>query len=127
MKNILVLYSERHIARLIQVNLERQGCCVRLEQSVSEGWQYIAEERPDSVLIDMLMTPDIVQLIKKMKSDPATRHIRIIRFSPRFGEADVFKGWSKLPGLSWGAGLYELLDDMFDNNLYNYEDDETKH
>src|SRR5438477_12839861 len=52
---ILVCDDERHIVRLIQVNLERQGYTVTTAFDGKEGLEKIRTERPDLAVLDVTM------------------------------------------------------------------------
>lgn len=55
MRKILVVDDERHIVRLIQVNLERQGYNVVTAHDGKEALEKVASEKPDLVVLDVMM------------------------------------------------------------------------
>ncbi|MFQ3668200.1 MAG: response regulator, partial [Fimbriimonadaceae bacterium] len=52
---IVVCDDERHIVRLIQVNLERQGYQVVTAFDGKEGLEKIKAEKPNLVVLDVMM------------------------------------------------------------------------
>ena len=60
-KRVLVAASERHIARLMQVILERQGYEVELAFNSDSFWEKAMALSPDLIVLDMGM-PDAEQL-----------------------------------------------------------------
>jgi len=54
-KKILAVDDERHIVRLIQVNLERAGYQVITAFDGTEGLKKVETEKPDLVVLDVMM------------------------------------------------------------------------
>jgi CheY-like chemotaxis protein len=71
------------------------------------GLQKVAEEKPDLIITDILL-PDMIgiDLIKKVKSDPATAHIPVIAISVKVEKHDV--------DAAREAGAAEYLKKPFD-------------
>jgi CheY-like chemotaxis protein len=83
MKKILVLNGARHIARLIQVNLERQGKQVAIADSASSALEQIARDRPDAIFTDDSMRfLDGVDVYRSLRNHPATKDIPIYIVPP---------------------------------------------
>lgn len=94
-KRILVVDDERHIVRLIQVNLEREGYQVLTSFDGKDGLQKAKTEHPDLVVLDVMMPfMDGFEVLKSMKADPATASIPVIMLTAKAQDADVFRGWS---------------------------------
>lgn len=95
MAKILAVDDERHIARLVQVNLERQGHQVTVAYDGEEALQKVAQERPDLIVCDVMMPrKDGFQVLTELKADPATADIPVIMLTAKAQDADVFRGWS---------------------------------
>jgi DNA-binding response OmpR family regulator len=76
---ILVVAPERHIARLVQVNLERIGYEVEIAWTAREAQDTIIMDQPDCLFLDeTLPDQDGIALTRKLKGEPATASIRII-------------------------------------------------
>lgn len=95
MAKILAVDDERHIARLVQVNLERQGHQVTVAYDGEEALQKVAQERPDLIVCDVMMPrKDGFQVLAELKADPSTADIPVIMLTAKAQDADVFRGWS---------------------------------
>lgn len=93
-KKILAVDDEKHIVRLVQVNLERQGYEVVCAHDGKEALQKVEEERPDLVVLDVMMPyMDGFEVLQNMRRNPSTRDIPVIMLTAKAQDADVFKGW----------------------------------
>lgn len=78
-RKILVVDDERHIARLVQVNLERAGYVVDIAGSAREAKNTIIMDQPDCLFLDdSLPDQDGMELTRELKSEPATASIWIV-------------------------------------------------
>ena len=81
--DVIVCDDERHIVRLIQVNLMRKGYTVRTAFDGRECLDLVANQLPDVLILDQVMpymSGD--EVISILRSDPATAGIRIILLTP---------------------------------------------
>lgn len=93
-KKILACDDEKHIVRLVQVNLERAGYQVVTANDGKEALQKIAEEHPDLVVLDVMMPyMDGFEVLQNLRRNPGTRDIPVIMLTAKAQDADVFKGW----------------------------------
>jgi len=93
-KKILVVDDEKHIVRLVQVNLERAGYEVITAYDGDEALKKVKEERPDLIVLDVMMPKmDGFEVMKHLKADPTTRDIPVIMLTAKAQDTDVFKGW----------------------------------
>ena len=94
-ETILAVDDERHIQRLIQVNLERCGYRVLTASDGPEALEMIAAEQPDLVVLDWMM-PRLngLETMKRLKATPATAELPIIMLTAKAGDEDVLKGWN---------------------------------
>ena len=93
-KKILAVDDEKHIVRLVQVNLERQGYEVITANDGKEALQKVEEERPDLVVLDVMMPyMDGFEVLQTMRRNPDTREIPVIMLTAKAQDADVFRGW----------------------------------
>lgn len=98
---ILVCDDERHIVRLIQVNLERQGWQVVTAYDGKDGLEKVASENPDLLVLDVMMPYlDGFEVLKAIRKEPATRDLPVIMLTAKAQDADVFQGFSS------GADMY---------------------
>lgn len=95
-KKILAVDDERHIVRLIQVNLERAGYEVATAYDGREALKKIDEEKPDMVVLDVMMPyMDGLETLKQIRSNPATRDLPVIMLTAKAQDQDVFRGYSQ--------------------------------
>lgn len=94
-KKILAVDDERHIVRLIQVNLERAGYEVITAYDGREALKKIDEERPDMVVLDVMMPyMDGLETLKLIRANPDTRDMPVIMLTAKAQDQDVFRGYS---------------------------------
>jgi len=93
-KKILAVDDERHIVRLVQVNLERQGYEVVTANDGREALEKVESERPDLVVLDVMMPyMDGFEVLQNLRRNPSTRDIPVIMLTAKAQDADVFRGW----------------------------------
>lgn len=98
---ILVCDDERHIVRLIQVNLERQGYQVSTAYDGKEGLEKAKAEKPDLMVLDVMMPyMDGFEVLKNLKRDPDMEDMPVIMLTAKAQDKDVFEGYS------YGADMY---------------------
>ena len=98
---VLVCDDERHIVRLIQVNLERQGYEVVTAFDGKEGLEKIRSEKPDLVVLDVMMPyMDGFEVLKSLRKDPETESLPVIMLTAKAQDKDVFEGYH------YGADMY---------------------
>ena len=93
-KKILAVDDERHIVRLVEVNLQRAGYEVVTAYDGREALEKVKAETPDLVVLDVMMPyMDGFEVLKNLKADPATADIPVIMLTAKAQDADVFRGW----------------------------------
>ena len=98
---VLVCDDERHIVRLIQVNLERQGYTVVTAFDGKEGLEKIRSEKPNLVLLDVMMPyMDGFEVLKTIRREPETENLPVIMLTAKAQDKDVFEGYH------YGADMY---------------------
>ena len=94
-KKILVVDDERHIVRLVEVNLARAGYNVVVAYDGVEALEVFQKEHPDMVVLDVMMPRmDGFEVLKKLQADPDSRDIPVIMLTAKAQDADIFRGWS---------------------------------
>ncbi len=94
-KKIMAVDDERHIVRLIQVNLERAGYQVVTAFDGPAALKKADSEKPDLIVLDVMMPKmDGFEVLKRLQANPETREIPIIMLTAKAQDADVFRGWS---------------------------------
>jgi len=100
-KKILAVDDERHIVRLIQVNLERAGYQVITAYDGREALKKIEEEHPDLVVLDVMMPyMNGLEALKQIRANPKTRNLPVIMLTAKAQDQDVFQGYS------YGVDIY---------------------
>jgi len=93
-KKILAVDDEKHIVRLVQVNLERQGYEVITANDGKEALQKVEEEHPDLVVLDVMMPyMDGFEVLQSLRRNPETQNIPVIMLTAKAQDQDVFRGW----------------------------------
>src|SRR4028119_1616098 len=100
-KKILAVDDERHIVRLVQINLLKEGYDVVTASNGREALEQVAKEHPDLVIMDVMM-PEMggFEALKSLKGEATTATIPVIMLTAKAQDADVFQGWKS------GADLY---------------------
>jgi len=79
---VLIADDEQDIKDVVQMYLETQGYEVETAYDGLDALDRINSWQPDVVLLDIMMpVMDGISVCKKMKSDPATKAIRVIMVS----------------------------------------------
>ena len=79
---VLVVDDDRMNRMLLTRGLERDGHEVRTAENGREALELLAEDRPDLVLLDILMPElDGMQVLEKMKADDSLAHLPVIMIS----------------------------------------------
>lgn len=92
-KKILVVEDDEDIMELISYNLERENYTVVKAGSGEKALQKITKDRPDMVLLDLMLPgTDGLQVCKKIKADPGTARIPVIMVTAKGEEADIITG-----------------------------------
>ena len=98
---VLVCDDERHIVRLIQVNLERQGYTVVTAFDGKEGLEKIRSEKPNLCVLDVMMPyMDGFEVLKALRREPETENLPVIMLTAKAQDKDVFEGYH------YGADMY---------------------
>jgi DNA-binding response OmpR family regulator len=90
---ILVVDDEPDVVRMLQVVLSRRGHTVLTAPSGIEGLVKAQGEKPDLVLLDIMMEGmDGWEVLKLLKLEEATRDIPVVMLSARVEPRDKIRG-----------------------------------
>lgn len=93
-RKILVVDDEPYIVEMVEVNLIKAGYRVITAYDGEEALKKVEEENPDLIICDVNMPKiDGFEVLKRLKSNMATRYIPVVMLTARTGDEDVFKGW----------------------------------
>ncbi len=94
-KKILVVDDERHIVRLVEVNLARAGYDVATAYDGIEALEKVKGDTPDMIVLDVMMPRmDGFEVLKHLQADADTQDIPVIMLTAKAQDADIFRGWS---------------------------------
>lgn len=94
MAKILVIEDERHISRLIEVNLERLGHEIEKAFDGVDGMEKVASFKPDLIILDRMMPRmDGMEVMKNLQISPETSEIPVIFLTAKAQDSDVMEGW----------------------------------
>ncbi len=93
MKTILAIEDDPDIVELLRFNLERESYRVRSALTGKEGLRKIREERPDLLILD-LMLPEMsgFEVCRIIRADRQLADLPVIMLTARGEEADVIAG-----------------------------------
>ena len=90
---VLLVDDDPVILKLLQVNFEMEGYTVLTASDGVEGLEKARAERPDIVLLDIMMPRmDGLQVTKELKGSDDTKEIPIILLSAKAQASDVQTG-----------------------------------
>jgi DNA-binding response OmpR family regulator len=92
-KKILIVDDEPNILISLEFLMRRDGFEVAVAQDGEEALRIIREQRPDLVLLDVMM-PKLngFEVCKQVRGDPALSDTRIIMLTAKGRQAEVAKG-----------------------------------
>lgn len=98
---VLLVEDEGAQREVLTYNLEAEGFRVVSAETGDEAMLMVAEEGPDLMVLDWML-PNVsgIEVCRRVKADPDTRHIPIIMLSARSDEGD------RVRGLETGADDY---------------------
>lgn len=98
---VLLVEDEGAQREVLTYNLESEGFRVVGAETGDEAMLLVAEEAPDLMVLDWML-PNVsgIEICRRVKADPDTRHIPIIMLSARSDEGD------RVRGLETGADDY---------------------
>ncbi len=94
MARILVIEDETNVVQVLDYNLRQAGYDVLAAARGQEGLRLAREQRPDLVLLD-LMLPDLsgTEICRALKDDAATRAVPVVMLTARSEEIDRVVGF----------------------------------
>ncbi|MHB8481531.1 MAG: response regulator transcription factor [Nitrospiria bacterium] len=100
-KKIFVLEDEPHITELLTHLFEKEGYIVRAHPDGLSGFQKIKEEKPDLLILDLMIPGmDGLEVCKKIRGEAVMSHLSILMLTAKGEEAN------KIIGLELGADDY---------------------
>jgi two-component system alkaline phosphatase synthesis response regulator PhoP len=92
-QKILVVDDEEDILELLRFNLTKEGFTVVCAASGEEALKSAVSNRPDLVLLDLLLPGmDGLEVARRLKHDASTKDIPVIMVTAKGEEADIVTG-----------------------------------
>jgi two-component system, OmpR family, alkaline phosphatase synthesis response regulator PhoP len=92
-KQVLIVEDEEDIRELVRYNLEREGFLAREAESGEEGLRAVAKNRPDLILLDLMLPgKDGLEICRELKQDEVARDIPVVMMTARGEESDIVTG-----------------------------------
>jgi DNA-binding response OmpR family regulator/cellulose synthase/poly-beta-1,6-N-acetylglucosamine synthase-like glycosyltransferase len=99
--SILLVDDEVQIQKMVSVMLRRAGYDVTIATDGVEALARVTEATPDLIISDVMMpNMDGFELLRRLRTDPATKAIPIIMLTAKGTSDDI------VSGLEWGADDY---------------------
>jgi CheY-like chemotaxis protein len=85
MKRVLIVEDQSDIRKLIRMTLEFEDYEIHEAADGAFGLSMVAAVKPDLVLLDVMMPGELdgLQVCQRIKSNPATRHIKVVLLTAR--------------------------------------------
>ena len=100
-KKILIADDEQNIVISLEFLMKREGYQVEVANDGEEAVQRIRAERPDLVLLDVMMPKKTgFEVCQEVKADPALAAVRVLMLTAKGRDTEVAKG------LALGADAY---------------------
>lgn len=113
-KKILIVEDDKFLRDLITQKLSNENFDVVIAQDGEEGVRKIEEEKPDLVILDLLLPAiDGFEVLKKMKANPKIADIPVIILSNLGQKEDVERG------MALGAKDYMIKAHFTPNEVVN--------
>ena len=92
-KRVLIADDEPNIVASLEFLMEQAGFEVKLAANGQEALELVASFRPDLVLLDVMMpVKNGYEVCQILKSDPATRAVKVVMLSAKGRDVEVAKG-----------------------------------
>ncbi len=92
-KKILIAEDEAHLGKMIQFKLEKEGFDVVWENDGLKAWEKIQTEKPDLVLLDVMM-PGMngFEVLKNIRQAESLAAVIFVMLTAKGQEADIVNG-----------------------------------
>jgi DNA-binding response OmpR family regulator len=95
-KEILIIDDDKAMVNLLGTLLQAEGFDTRKTQSAALGLEMLSEDRPDMILLDIMMPGmDGLKFLAMLRSNPDTRGIPVIILSVLGDQENILEGFRK--------------------------------
>lgn len=92
-QKILIIDDEMEMTQLLRIELETEGYAVSTANDGQAGLQLIREEKPDLILLDVMMPKmDGYEVLKTFKADPDFTNTPVIMLTAKGLSEEIQKG-----------------------------------
>ena len=93
MANIFIVEDDQNIREIEEFALKNSGYRTEAFECAKDFFRAIAEERPDLILLD-IMLPDLdgMEILRRLKANAATKSVPVIMVTAKTSEIDKVKG-----------------------------------
>lgn len=89
-RTVLIIEDDRFLRRACEASLKQRGLTVVATADGEDGLRAALAAPPDLVLLDMLMPRMTgLEVLRALRSDPRTRHVKVLVVSNSSREGDV--------------------------------------
>jgi len=93
-KKVLVVEDNPAMVALLADAIIDAGFIVISAENGKEGLALVETEKPDLVVLDLMMpVMSGLQVLRTLRSKPATQYLPVIVLTGRSGQADALDGW----------------------------------
>lgn len=91
-KKVLIVEDEPTLSNAMKAKLEKEGYEVVIAKNGLEGLQMVSKEKPDIVLLDIVMpVMDGISLLRNLRRDPQVGSVPVIVLSNLSDSEDILK------------------------------------
>jgi CheY-like chemotaxis protein len=95
-KLILIVDDNEDVAHIAAAYLSKRGYAVVTATDGPRALALVAERRPDCILLDIMMpTMSGLEVLTRLKQEPATSSIPVILVTAKSGDDDVLEGYKE--------------------------------
>jgi DNA-binding response OmpR family regulator len=92
-KRVLIADDEPNIVTSLEFLMEEAGLEVQIARNGQEALELAASFAPDLVLLDVMMPVlNGYEVCQRLKTDPRTRHVRVLMLSAKGRDVEIAKG-----------------------------------
>ncbi len=93
--------DERELVAVVRTMLEEKGFNVRCAYDGTQVFDFLKKQKPDLVILDIMMPQmDGLEVLTRLKGNPATASIPVILLTEKVDDEDVVVGYKR------GADFY---------------------
>ncbi len=93
-RTIMVVDDERELVAVVRKMLEEKGFNVRCAYDGTQVFDFLKKQKPDLVILDVMMPQmDGLEVLTRLKGNPATSSIPVILLTEKADDEDVMVGY----------------------------------